>query len=907
MRGLFLFFMVGVLLPTHPSMALGQNQTAAEAQDRLRRGDYQEGLRAFRTLAEASNASVSVVRSYARGLMEVGRYDEAIGILVDGGSGAELANVLGEALYTVGRLQEAESAFQQAADQGASDGDVARLNLGVLWWNQGKRDEALAIFDSFIDLYNQSRTRLSAESLMAVGTAVKYLGITNSALFQDALMAFDEAAEISSGDPRPDLLAGELFLEKYKATDARESFRPVLERNPRNPRALLGQARILDFEGVGGSVGLVEEALDVNPHYVPARAFLASLFIKTENYDQARQEAERALETNPVHLQALSVLAATHFLEGDQAAYEEVRGRVLSLNPNYPDLYTMVAEAAVTQRQYQTAVDLAQEAVVLDPTSWWSYGVLGMNQLRTGAVEEGRTNLESAFEGDPYNPWYKNSLDLLDTFVHFQEVTTEHFRIFVHEREAELLGPYAAGFAEEAFSALQDRYGTTPPVPIRLEIYPNHSDFSVRTLGLTGLGALGVSFGSTLVMDSPSALDPGDFNWASTMWHEIAHAFHLAMSDHKVPRWFTEGLAVHEQHKARIGWGYKATPAWLQAYDSGKLHPVSRLNEGFIRPEFPEQVVFSYYQASLVFDLIERDWGVDGILAMLEGYRLGRSNEEVFQGVLGQSPGDFDEVFDDFVQDRWGTQMASVSSVGQPLAFTGAPPPNQDLDTLRRLSIQAPGSFQARLSFGQALFEAGEFEEAEGEFRAALALFPEYGGPNGPYRYLSGIHRQKGEAERSARALQQMGFLNEALFQVHLEEAEIWQELEDGDAAAEALEKAVEIVPFEAELHARLAGLYEEMGDHEGAVRERRAVLALGPTDRADAHYRLAAAMAAAGDRAGARTQVLRALEIAPSFEAALELLLELRGGSGAGSGVGGGAGVGAEVWNEGDMWEGRI
>ena len=70
-----------------------------------------------------------------------------------------------------------------------------------------------------------------------------------------------------------------------------------------------------------------------------------------------------------------------------------------------------------------------------------------------------------------------------------------------------------------------------------------------------------MSFGSTLVMDSPSAEDPGNFNWASTMWHEIAHAFHLSMSDHRVPRWFTEGLAVHEQHEARPYWGLQASPA----------------------------------------------------------------------------------------------------------------------------------------------------------------------------------------------------------------------------------------------------------------------------------------------------------------------------------------------------------
>ena len=39
-----------------------------------------------------------------------------------------------------------------------------------------------------------------------------------------------------------------------------------------------------------------------------------------------------------------------------------------------------------------------------------------------------------------------------------------------------------------------------------------------------------------------------------------------------------------------------------------------------------------------------------------------------------------------------------------------------------------------------------------------------------------------------------------------------------------------------------------------------------------------------AGDRAGARRSVLRALDVAPNFEPALELLLELRAGGTAGS-----------------------
>ena len=45
----------------------------------------------------------------------------------------------------------------------------------------------------------------------------------------------------------------------------------------------------------------------------------------------------------------------------------------------------------------------------------------------------------------------------------------------------------------------------------------------------------------------------------------------------------------------------------------------------------------------------------------------------------------------------------------------------------------------------------------------------------------------------------------------------------------------------------------------------------------AEAHYRLAYAHARAGDEGAARYHVLRALEIAPNYYEALELLLELR------------------------------
>ena len=46
--------------------------------------------------------------------------------------------------------------------------------------------------------------------------------------------------------------------------------------------------------------------------------------------------------------------------------------------------------------------------------------------------------------------------------------------------------------------------------------------------------------------------------------------------------------------------------------------PPSRLNDGFVRPAFPQQVIFSYYEASLVCELIARDFGERALMELLQ-------------------------------------------------------------------------------------------------------------------------------------------------------------------------------------------------------------------------------------------------------------------------------------------------
>lgn len=850
-------------------------QAEASALAALASGEYDDAIRQLRRLARASDSGVAVQRALARGLAEVGRYEEAEEAARDGRDrfGAALENVLGEVLVERGRHREAAASFRAAMAGGADDAVTARVNLAELRLGTGQRDEAMRAFDGFIDFYNRTTSPSSAE-LTAVGIAVRHLGVEESQLLRDALRAFDEAVAADPSNPEPHLRTGQLFLDTYRSPDARASYQQVLARNPRHPEAILGMALALEFDGSPEAMGTARSALEINPNLVPARTLLARLHLRLEEYQAAEEEARAALEVNPSSLEALSVLAASHFLRDRHDDFATVREQVRALNPEHPGLLTTVADMAVQTRRYADAVALAAEAVEIDPHSWRARGILGINQLRVGAIKEGRAELERAFEGDPFNPWYKNTLDLLDTFDRYRITETEHFIIAIDGREAELLSPLVAELAERTYQALAERYQYEPPAPIRLELFPSHADFSVRTVGLAGLGALGVSFGSVVAMDSPSARDRGQFNWASTLWHEIAHVFHLALSNHRVPRWLAEGFAVYEQRRGAPSWGHNPNPGFLIAYNQGRVPPVSQLNNGFVRPSYGDQVVHSYYQASLVCELIARDHGAGALVAMLREYAAGATTEEVFERVLGTEIERFDGIFTDYFEERFAGALAATEPLPA-LAERGSRAP----DEVRRLAEGHPDNFMAQMAMGVQLFDDGKLGEAEGYLARARDLFPEYAGPGSPAWLLARIHIQRGDSADALRELETLTGIDESFLEANLEESRLREAAGDGEGAIEALRRAVNIYPFDEETHGRLAGLAAGRGLHSVAVRAREALVALDPVDMAGALYRLALAQYQAGDAVQARRTVLRALERAPNFEAAQDLLMTLRGG----------------------------
>lgn len=788
--------------------------------------------------------------------LDAGRFDDAERVAREGG--AALLATLGDVFAARGRLVVAESLYRSANVASNPGRRIAEIGLAEIARRRGLADDAWSRADALAAAYERDgNTRWSSDDRTAAARAYLLLG-TEKKWSESALSTFDAAIAADSSNVDAMIRVGDLFFSKYQAPDAREMYELALRRAPRNSRALLGVAKVLDFQDSANVSEAAQRALEANPSLVEGLLFFARAHLESEAYDSAAIFARRALAVDSSATGAWAIAGASAWIRGDSAQFRAARAAAERINPRPAEFFIELAEAAVRNRRYADAVQLARQATSFDTTSVRAYAILGTNLLRAGNITAGRTALERAFALDPYDLYQKNTLDLLDELAKFRTIDRGRFKFVAPPDEAELLVTYLGPLLEEAFDSLAKRYAYTPPTPIRLELFRRHADFSVRTVGLAGLGALGVSFGTTLAMDAPSARDPGTFNYGSTAWHELAHTFTLGKSEHRVPRWFSEGLSVFEERRARAGWGADVSVEFLAAYKGGQIRKVSELNDGFVRPRYPAELGFSYILASLVCEMIFADRGPSAFAAMLIGYRDGFDTPNVIRRVYGESIEAFDTRFDAWMKARYATPLASIDK------SDGREEPG--------------GRYVLEFLSGRAQLQAGHADSARAALLRAQALFPDYSGAHGPAWFIAQIEAERGNLRGAIDQLSRITTRNETALEANALEAQLRERMGDFAGAANAVERMLWIAPNEPAAHARLADLATRAGDHARAVRERRAIIAMGPADLLEARYQLARSLAASGDVSGARREILAVIERAPSFEKAHTLLLELRG-----------------------------
>ena len=515
-------------------------------------------------------------------------------------------------------------------------------------------------------------------------------------------------------------------------------------------------------------------------------------------------------------------------------------------DPHSGAAYETAARIFILDRRYEEGIRLFRKAIALQPDLWSAHAQLGINLMRLGLEEEARAELELCYANQYKDAATVNTLRLMDSYKNFVTYKTDRTVLRLHKKEAELLHPYFEAEMLRALSTYDKKYGFYLDRPVQVEVYPDHEDFAVRTMGMPGLGALGVTFGYVVAMDSPSGRPPGTFHWASTMWHELSHVYVLNMTNFRVPRWFTEGLAVHEETAASPEWGDRLDPHVIMAIKDKKLLPVAELDRGFVRPTYPTQVVVSYFEAGRMCDYIDREWGWPKLLAMIHDFAGGATTPEAIEKELGIKPEEFDKRF-----------LAALTAE-------------------TKKTVDGFDEWRKELKKVATEYKAHDYEEMIRDASGIRDSYPDYVEAGNVYQFLADGYLAKGDKKAAIAELERYAKVGGRSPDTLKQLATLLEEAGNRKEAAEVLDRLNYIQPIDEDLHRRLGDLWLGLGNTAAAIREYRAVLAKSPTDPAASHFNLAKAYRTANRPDAAKDELLLSLEAAPGFRPAQKMLLEL-------------------------------
>ena len=881
----FLFIaLIAVMFPFLSRTATANPSVLTEATAYFRTGRYPEALSLFQKADDADK--ISGVIGASRTLVMTGRYAAAEAICrktlrkQPGESG--IISQLAQILTMTGRSDEAMSILEPAV-KAADASPRSLVQYGRLLQLRGRRDEAITILQRAASLYDTGQV-IESEDLAMIAVASQSLE-----RFHDANRFFRQALRADPENLEAEVLWGDLFREKYNTAEARKSYATVLKRNPKHVPALVGMAKTLHGDA---ALKLLEDALTVNASAEPALAVLAEIAIEDDRWDKANAYLDKILKINRESVNAQTLLAAIAYLEEDVEKYTARQQALAQFSPGNARFYARIAEICGRKYRFDDAVEMARLALKTDPQHNNATTILGMNLLRLGREKEGRTHLERSFENDPFNIWAMNMLKVLDLLADFETRQTKHFIVRMHPSDADTLWPYLEPLLEESWQTLSEKYDFKPKGPILVEVFPEHEDFAVRTSGLPDIGpVVGVCFGEVITLDSPRALKPPrTMNWQEIVWHEFTHVITLQMARNRLPRWLSEGISVFEEHNGRTEWGRRQDLELVKAVQEGRILSVKTLNEGFSKAKSTKDLSFAYYQSYLVVEYIVERYGFQSLKDLIYQYQTPKQMEDILTSVFQVSLASFEKGFRTWLEDRvrridvyvnqvtaaeQGTPHEDETTNSGVLSLTKSSTPEAVVAALRKRIAAQPRDFEAHFQLGLILSENETDDDAITHLKIARDLLPEYTGDPNPRQVLADLYQARGDEAAMLQELEALARYQQHAFDACLRLAKAYLDRNNDTKAIYFLERAIAVDPYPPDVHRLLATTAYKMADYERAIRGFKILTALEVADPVGAYTDLAQAYLAGGNKKEAKGTALLALEIAPTFEQAQNILLD--------------------------------
>jgi tetratricopeptide (TPR) repeat protein len=788
--------------PDYPDYVL-QNPLAKAAMQ-MNAGQYR---RALATIATVDSSKIQAVDTIplvrAEALLDLGRYDEAIAALTPAPTWRTKilhARILGE----MQQFTPALALLNQAVKVNPQS-IAAHYYLGRFQELNGDYPAALAAYKWFLDP--------PQDYLTAWRTEPKQFNDAQEAVYiGKALDRYETLSEGYVGDPTlPNLIlsfftaaynridtefysahtaAAEYFLAHDDDDQAIDELTEILKHNPHDPTALAIAGKIaVDSFNFAGAEAEIAAIRDVDPDSATADLLEARNLLQQRRPEEAMFPLDSVLNRRPNDLQALGLLAGAQALLLHDDEMNATLKRADAIQPKSPVAYFEAAEQLAAMRQYSRAEAMYKIALARAPWSTSVRNGLGLLETQSGDEATARVVLEAAHVVDPFSVRTTNYLKLLDMMDGFARKESAHFIVTYDPKQDPVIPEYFNEYLESIYKDVTGDFHFEPKVKTLIEVFPSHDSFSVRTTGAPWIATVGASTGRVIALTAPREDAGGTFNWSRVVRHEFTHTVTLGATDNRIAHWFTEGLAVWEEH-APLPWEW--VPMLQDAVNNNTLFPLENLTWAFIRPKKPSDRQLAYAESFWIVTYIEGKYGHQANLALMEQQKLGHDLDESCNAVFKESSAAF---FHEFT--NWA--KAQVSKWGY--------------------DKKTSDEYEQLVTDADALIHSEDYAAAAEKWKQIAELRPM---DLLPHQRLMGLYLQLNDWDNAIGQL-------ELLSQAELKDnryvkvlARLYFKQGKTDLARQRALKAVYISPYDSAAHELLEKVDQKLGDGAGVAREQR-------------------------------------------------------------------------------------
>jgi len=708
-----------------------------------------------------------------------------------------------------------------------------------------------------------------AEELVILGQIDEFDGRDAREILDER---FEKAKLRSRTSREPWLAIGNLALGKSDDSLAADNFKAALEQFPNDPDFTSGLARaIASTDRQAAAVG-IEAALKQNPNHIPSILFMVDGLVDAEQYDAAIELLDRVHEIDFLEPEAFAYRSVIAHLTNDLRGEVVFRDKALARWTTNPRIDHLIGRKLSQHYRFREGAAYQRKALALKSDFAPAQRQLADDLLRLGEETEGWKVAHAAYDTDSYNVATYNLLELHDELGKFTTLQDDSFTLRMETDESKLYGAEVLALLHRAKQTLCVKYGLELKDRITVEVFPDEDDFAVRTFGMPAVsGYLGVCFGRVITANSPASRRDNPSNWEAVLWHEFCHVITLELTQNKIPRWLSEGISVYEELQANPSWGQRMDPRYREHILGDGLTPLSELSSAFMRPESGWHLQFAYFESCMAVDFLVQNFGMESLRKVLGDLKLGLPVNVAL----------------DRRCDALSELETRFEAFARKLAESFAPDADWEPPNLEELLAQGDGALEAwvkehpknfvgLMALVQRQLSEKKWADSAQTLKQLISINPTYIGGQNSYERLASVYQKLERTSEERSVLEQFAAINDDAVSANLRLVELQTAASDWSALEQTAARLFAIDPLLNQPHLIRATVAEKRKKPAGATRALSRLLLLSPDDPADIHFRLAKSLHAQGKMEDAKRHTLMALEEAPRYRDAHQLLLKL-------------------------------